>query len=375
MKLAPDREISNGDEESIEKTSKTTSPTRDSRSPVVFTRNPQRVGPEQSANPESKSPSDDDDEEESRATSEDVGRQPDHDDESRSEDDEEDDNEGSEIQVPKSSPPVLLPPKSKAIASTTTIPASSKLNSSQSKKMQHIATTSDDEGHTQYEVDLQLTSSMYSVPARAVSNTPVLPPARGTPIQVSKSSTPRPQMKIGASLSSLNAKKPVLGAASSQGSGMKTAVKRMDSDEEESEEEEESSDESSESSDEEEAKPAAQAVQVDPQPKVVESTSTSGTTSPTDSSSEADDDSASDSEEDSDPEKTRAKSALEAEIGSFVKSQSQTSTNGTSTSKVARSRSTQETKPTYVGKGSSQVKEKRKSDDKYLNSYQFSQPR
>lgn len=207
-----------------------------------------------------------------------------------------------------------------------------------------------------------------------MSNTPVLPPARGIPIPVPKTSTPRPQLTIGASLSSLNAKKPVLGAASSQGSVIKTAVKSMDSDEEESEDEE-SDDESSESSDEEDAKVVVQAVQPDPQPKSVESTSTSGTTSPTDSSSESDDDSSSDSE-DSDAEKTRARSALAAEIGRFVMSESRTSTKGTPIPKMARSRSTEETRPAYLGKSNSQVKGKRKSGDKskYLSKYSFSQP-
>jgi hypothetical protein len=367
--------VSTADKESVEKTSKNSSPTRDSRSPVVFTQHTQPAEPEPPASPESDSASEDvDDEEEEESAGGDDTKPQNQDEESGyedsgSEEDEVDDDEGAEVQVPKSSLPELLLSKTKTTAITATIPASSKQDSSQSKKMQHPATDSDEEGSTQDEVDQQLTSSLYTVPARAVSNTSVLAPRGSTTIPVPTSSAPRPQFRFGASLSSLNEKKPVFGAARKQGIVVKGAAPKkleLDEDEESEEEEEESDDESSESSDDEEdAKPIDSIVYSNPgpEPKPNDSTTSSGSSSITNSDSGEDDDST--SGKDSEAGIERAKNELAAEIECFAK-ESQGTTDEIPKPKRVRLKSPQEAKKM-------DPKAKR-SDDRYLWGYQFQQP-
>ncbi|RDL40068.1 uncharacterized protein BP5553_00047 [Venustampulla echinocandica] len=252
--------------------------------------------------------------------------------------------EGASSTVPKSSPPVL------PVQRHSVVPGPKISNHPKSKD--HIA---DERSDTQEEIDQQLTSSMYEARPRGLSSSPPNAPS---------STASRPTIKFGASLQSLNSKKPIFGSSTtnsgvkSSQSLQKTLAHASDS-EEESEEE---SDEDSSSSEEED----------NPQTKYVAPASTpaskSGRPAHTSDSDDSDSNDSSDSDSGSSDETTRMRNQLAAQIagidGSIKGSQY-----SIASPKVMRNSTARGTGTPNTG-GKTQVKKK----DKYVSGYVFSQP-
>ncbi|CAL3962331.1 unnamed protein product [Diplocarpon coronariae] len=253
--VAIHKEIDEGETQSHNSSS------RDSRSPVIFGQHPKSTQPPKalrSASPDSQSSSDsgltdEEGEEDSDSGAEDQptprGKNQfidvefeedisDYDSDAAPEEDEDDD---EVVEVPNSSPPAL--PTHKHASKPSPKSAGESQNNSKD--------SSSDEGHnTQDELDQQLTSSLYEACSKIpASSTPIYPPT--------SSLAPRPAMKVGVSLSSLNRNRSLLGSSQAVQRAVGTSRQRTlqpidDQDSDESEEE--SNDGSSDSSDDDDAK-------------------------------------------------------------------------------------------------------------------------
>ncbi|PBP19569.1 hypothetical protein BUE80_DR009588 [Diplocarpon rosae] len=256
-----DQDVAVSKELDEDETQSHNSSSRDSRSPVIFSQHPksaESIKALRSATPCSQRSSvsefnDEQDEEDSDSAAEDqptpLANNPFIDmevEEDRSDYDsdavpEEDEDDNMEVEIPNSSPPVLPSHKH----------ASKPSPKSSGKSQNNSKDSSSDEGHnTQDELDQQLTSSLYearsTIPASSI---PIYPPT--------SSIAPRPAMKVGVSLSSLNRNRSMLGSSQAARppagrSGQRILQPIDDQDSEESEEE--SNDDSSESTDNDDAK-------------------------------------------------------------------------------------------------------------------------
>ncbi|KAF4624200.1 hypothetical protein G7Y89_g13973 [Cudoniella acicularis] len=260
---------------------------RDSRSPIVFNQHAQQSNPVKSQKveePESDSDSEDDD-----AESADSAQKNDSND--AEEESEEGSDEENTVKAIESSPP-LLPPHKRSVKVLG--PAAS----SQVNCKDH---TTDDSADTQEEIAQQLTSSMIEARPSVKSSTPIPPPT---------SSTSRPILKVGASLQSLNAKKPIFASSmASNGRTQQAASQRTLKEASGSEESEEESDDYSSSSDESEDLPSKKPVAA----SQVESSQTKSR-----KAADSDSDSSSDSDDDSEDERTRMRNELAAQIESYA---------------------------------------------------------
>jgi len=293
--------------------------TRDSRSPVVFSSSKaERRGTttikieKRSPSPESESESEDGGEEVSSESGEEQDKDRDatvkssvnaiEDVDMQSEfSSDEDEEEEAEIQIPKSSPPPSLPALKSAIKPTVN---SRNTESGINPKGNNSKDSNSDSGQdTQDEVDQQLTSSLFEVLHPSSSA------IRSSAITSSSTAT-RPKFGLGASLSSLNANKPLFGSQGLKPTSSRPQLKELDEDEEEESEEESEDDESS---DDEEA-PKQAALKQDTPSKDTKKTQDSGS----DSFSASDTSSDSESEEDDDPEKTIAEN-IRNELSQSIK--------------------------------------------------------
>ncbi|PBP17898.1 hypothetical protein BUE80_DR011462 [Diplocarpon rosae] len=257
-----DEDVATNKEIDGDETQSHNSSSRDSRSPVIFSQHPKSAESTKalrSASPDSQSSSvsdlnDEQDEEYSDSAAEDqpmpvannqfIDMEVEEEDRSDYDSDaapEEDEDDEMEVEIPNSSPPVL-PSHKHASKPSPKFSGQSQNNSKDS---------SSDEGHnTQDELDQQLTSSLYearsTIPASSI---PIYPPTSST--------APRPAMKVGVSLSSLNRNRSMLGSSQAARppvgrSGQRSLQPIDDQDSEESEEE--SNDDSSDSPDDDDAK-------------------------------------------------------------------------------------------------------------------------
>lgn len=339
------------EDEDDEMASNTSSPI-DSRSPVIFNYNTPPQIPELPPLPKPAHPIDD---EETQSLDDSLAEEVD-------EEDPEDDLDESEpedlhpakptIQVPQSSPDLprtntatkslLAPPNARA-ASQRQVPKQRKMFPT------YTSPSSIDSGfNTQDEVDFQLTSSLYE--ARFQSSQPV----RSTPVLPSSSQVIQPSFTVGASLQSLNKKKPAI-----ESSVSKSLMKPTLHEDESSEEDEDSdSDSGSDSGSEEETVPSRFIDQKSQVKKAALSSS--------ESSSEDDDD-----EELDDIAVHRAE--LVSVIANAEKQYSHSSPNsirGPAGRLASHSSSQNQSQSRKAGH---ELKTK-KISDKYLTGYSFSQP-
>lgn len=335
------------DEIDEDETQSQNSSTRDSRSPVVFSQNAETSKPvqaQQDQGPESSSEEEESDEDDEEEVTEPTPKAKakgnvimDNEEEEGSEESEsESEDEGTEVQVPKSSPPIL------PVARPTKVSAPKPNQANTSK-----TSITEEEMSTQDEIDQQLTSSMFEV--RSTANSSAVP---------SSSSIRPPQLKYGASLTSLNTNKPLYGSSVGKPSAAarSSQLSRVNVDEgseSESESEEESDDDTTSSSDEEEdiKKPNSRPI----------GTVTAKKSKP--AASESDDSSSEDSSEESVDEETRVRNEVAAQIASMANGDSQISI---SSPKAYRS-GTQEVR----GKEGKKVERK---VDKYVSGQKFSMP-
>jgi hypothetical protein len=359
IKPDPESQEQDDEDEVLEKESNHSSP-RESRSPVIFNQN--KVPPIPRSASLSKLAKTIDDEATQSGTDSPSGEEDDNADsyEEESQSESEEQEPKTTVQVPQSSPD--LPRPKQATKTSPPTRATKATSQSQSQKQRKMVPTpasrsSSDSGFsTQDEVDFQLTSSLYeahSQYSQAVKSTPILPPS---------SQTARPGFRIGASLQSLNEKRPTLAPSmtSSQVNG-KTARQKLREQEESSEESDSDSDSDSSSSDDEENNPSAQLILQQSQSRGKESTTNSDTSSDEDSEDESGDDEARNARNDL--------AAAIANIGSQSSTQSQakSQTSGKSPKAILSSQV-----PSKSRKAGKEFKGKRK-DDKYLTKYQFSQ--
>jgi hypothetical protein len=206
-----------------------------SRSPILFNSRstPRNLGPTKPVESAS-SAGDTSNDEEDDSMDEDKSV----DDEEASDEEEDDEDKTITAPAPRSSPPSL----------PTTKPAFNvRLERKPSQRKNFTispgSSIGDESINTQDEVDFQLTSSVYEASSAAI---------KSTPIPIPSSSAPRPKFAIGASLSDMNAKKPILGS-SSQANNKARPLKLAEEDDEGSEEE---SEEESDSDSDDEPEPS-----------------------------------------------------------------------------------------------------------------------
>lgn len=246
------------------------------------------------------------------------------------------------------------------VSSPCSLPTQTTVNMSNGRTGQRknlIVSTSSSVGDesftTQDEVDYQLTSSMFEAPSSTLKSTPI-----SVPYSVK---TAPPRFRIGASLSSLNAKKKsILGTLPSQVNTKNQILKLADKHDEESEEESEESD--SDLSDDSDNVPP-QASQPVPRP--------SNTVDPADSDSDSD--SGSDSDKYNEDEESTARNELTAHIAKLTSDlQGNTQSYGFPSPNPVKASSSQSTI-----KGSSSAEKKAKSENgrSYTTGYSFSQPK
>jgi hypothetical protein len=362
-KTVPPKPEESGDEEEIDEdeTQSQNSSTRDSRSPIVFNRivetsetaHAQRSEPpefesnsEEEENGSASSEGDEDDEQEEDESTpkskikeiEMQGGEVEEEQEEESEGSESESEEGTEVQVPKSSPPIL------PVARFTKVSAAKPSQPNNSK-----TSITEEEMSTQDEIDQQLTSSMFEV--RTTVNSSAVP---------SSSSIRPPQLKYGASLTSLNTNKPLYGsiAVKPLSAVRSSQPSRVNLDDDSrSESEEESDDNTTSSSDEEEDDKGPKSRPI--------ATATTRKSQPTASGSEDESENSSneDSSEESADERTRARNELAAQIASLANSDIQVSFPSPKAYKSA----TQEVR-------ANKVKKVEKKVDKYVFGQKFSMP-
>ncbi len=338
------------DEEEIDEdeTQSHNSSTRDSRSPVVFISQHAEISkPVQAPSLESESSSDeedsgeDDEEEEDepapKAKPKENEMRNDEEAEGSEESESESEDEATKVQVPKSSPSVFPTARPAKVSA----PKPRQANTSKTS-------ITEEEMSAQDEIDQQLTSSMFEV--RSTANSSAVP---------SSSSIRPPQLNYGASLTSLNTKKPLYGSSAAKAStaARSSQASRINLDQgSESESEEESDDDTTSSSDEEEltrkpnSRPIATVTAKKSKPAVSESD---------DSESSSTDDSS----EESVDEETRVRNEVAAQIASMATGNSQINLPSPKSYRSA----TQE----FRGK---EAKKSEKKVDKYVSGQKFSMP-
>jgi hypothetical protein len=309
-----------------------------SRSPIMFNshatpRKSEPAKPSISASSTSDEWNDEDDSDEEESTDGEA---------ETSEGNEEPEDKTITAQISRSSPPSL--PTKKPIANV--LPTE---KSSQRKNftMSPGSSTSDVSINTQDEVDFQLTSSMFEASSTAVKSTPIPPPS---------SSAATPKFSFGASLSSLNARKPVLGSSVAKASGKAQPLKLVENDEESEEESEEESDDSSSESDN-----GQEASQSLPRTRQIQPLTTD--------SDDSDSDSESSSDKENQDEREMARNELVAHIAKMASDpQASTQSNDIPSSNIAkRSQSS--------NSGGGGKRSNGGSGKNYITGYSFSQPK
>ena len=339
-KLDDDAEESEDEDTEIQDIQSNRSP---SRSPIMFNSQsapgkPELSKPTESASYMSDESNDDDSVYEDESTDGEV--------EVSEEGDDEDEDEDRAITtgILRSSPPALNPMVSIAPGKYG--------------QRKNIFTTSpssptDESFNTQDEVDFQLTSSLYEASSATVKSTPIPIPSSG------KVATPK--FTVGASLSSLNAKKPFLGSSASKANGKSQPLKLANNDEDSDEEESEESDSDSSSDSDNDNEPETS--QTLPKRKYSRSAESDSDTT----TSGSDSDSESGSNKENEDEKEQARNELAAQIAKVVNdSQASTQSYDPPSPKLVR-----------ASQSSSKGSGKRASGgrEKFLTGYVFSQPK
>jgi hypothetical protein len=246
--------------------------------------------------------------------------------------------------VQRSSPPDLSTTK-------PNVNMSSERKQSQRKNLtiSRGSSTGDESVNTQDEVDFQLTSSMFEASSTAIEDTSIRIP--------SSSNATKPKFSIGASLSSLNAKKPILGASASNANKAQP-LKLAENNDEESEEESEYESNSESSSDSDNKPEPTQSFPKLRQSQQLESD---------DSDSDSDSDSESGNDEENEDDEQIARNELAAQIAKMA-SDAQGSTQSYDVASPNLIKGLQSSR-------SGSVKGKTGSSNKFLVGYTFSQPK
>lgn len=338
---------------------------RDSRSPVVFSRHPQSAKPQRHAPPEPESSSEDEEEgEEEDDDSDSNGSTMKKDIKAAEVEDIEttaSEYDGSEAQSHESSPE--LPSRKPAPKPNTLRTASAPI--SQPGQNNSKTRRDDSDANTQEQINQQLTSSMREARASA-------PPAStAAPAR----SSPMPVLKVGASLSSLNAKKPVLAGKGGNVNGVRSSQLKVQQIEDEDSEEDSEEDGSDESSYDDDAPP-------NPNTQAPSQRNSSAPPKPSSQATNPASQGMSDVQRklstqttQSSPQKQSARPAPESDSDdeSDSSSDDSSSSSESDSDNEARARNTLVTQ--IAGMSSqSQTQSGAKKKDKYLTGYAFSQP-